>query len=61
MAIIHKKTLSIRRGPTKGANRVLRGGSWFHTADCCRSACRGWGEPGIRNYSIGFRLCFFAD
>ncbi len=49
------------QGPTKGPNRVLRGGSWFYTADCCRSACRSWGEPGFRNYSIGFRLCFFPD
>ena len=49
------------QGAGKGPNRVLRGGSWFYTADCCRSACRNSGEPGFRNYSIGFRLCFFPD
>ena len=49
------------QGPKGGANRVLRGGSWFYSPDCCRSACRSWGELGFRNYSIGFRLCFFPD
>ena len=48
-------------GSTKSPNRVLRGGSWFYRPDCCRSACRSWGEPGFRNYSIGFRLCLFPD
>ena len=49
------------QGASKGMSRVLRGGSWFYTPDCCRSACRSWAEPGLRNYSTGFRLCFFAD
>jgi len=56
-----QKDVADPQGPAKGTSRVLRGGSWFYTADCCRSACRSWGEPGLRNYSNGFRLCFFPD
>jgi formylglycine-generating enzyme required for sulfatase activity len=56
-----QKEVTDPKGPAQGSSRVLRGGSWFYTADCCRSACRHWGEPGLRNYSIGFRLCFFPD
>jgi formylglycine-generating enzyme required for sulfatase activity len=49
------------KGPAQGTNRVLRGGSWYHAADYCRSACRSWGEPAQRNYNIGVRLCFTPD
>jgi formylglycine-generating enzyme required for sulfatase activity len=43
---------------TKGLGRVLRGGSWFDNANCCRSASRNWADPNLKSYSIGFRLCF---
>jgi len=43
-------------GPTSGSSRVLRGGSWGHSARCCRVAHRSNYRPGIRNYDFGFRL-----
>ena len=36
--------------------RVLRGGSWNDNAGDCRSADRGWDEPGNRDRYDGFRL-----
>jgi formylglycine-generating enzyme required for sulfatase activity len=43
-------------GPKSGTNRVSRGGSWNNDAATCAAACRNYGYPGIRNYSIGFRV-----
>ena len=42
-------------GPTEGAHRVNRGGSWYFLAVLCRSAFRGWSTPGFRNNRLGFR------
>ena len=47
-------------GPASGVGRVFRGGSWLYLASYCRSANRGWGNPDVRNYDIGFRLCCSA-
>ena len=44
------------QGASSGSSRVLRGGSWDLNALNCRSAIRGYGEPSIRNYSVGFRV-----
>ena len=44
------------QGPMTGWNRVLRGGSWIHDANYCRSACRISAGPSIRNDYIGFRV-----
>ena len=44
------------RGPSSGAFRVLRGGSWFGDGGNCRSAIRDGGTPGGRNHDFGFRL-----
>ena len=44
------------QGPAQGAYRVLRGGSWFFIPICCRSARRGWFDPGDRGRFIGFRV-----
>ena len=43
-------------GPPSGSYRVRRGGRWDAPAGDCRSAHRGYGTPGHRGYSLGFRL-----
>jgi formylglycine-generating enzyme required for sulfatase activity len=43
-------------GPTKGSSRVNRGGDWNVRGRGCRSAFRGWYEPGNRNFYLGFRM-----
>jgi len=43
-------------GPSGGSNRVDRGGSWDDLARFCRSAFRGWLNPGGRHGGLGFRL-----
>ncbi|MBR9977888.1 MAG: SUMF1/EgtB/PvdO family nonheme iron enzyme [Bacteroidetes bacterium] len=44
------------QGPGDRTRRVLRGGSWNNFARVCRSASRGYFNPGGRNSSYGFRL-----
>jgi formylglycine-generating enzyme required for sulfatase activity len=36
--------------------RVLRGGSWFHSARFCRLSFRYFYDPGSRGINFGFRL-----
>ena len=36
--------------------RVLRGGSWYYDARCCRVSYRGSYSPGYRVINLGFRL-----
>ncbi len=43
-------------GPSSGSSRVVRGGSWYYCARCCRSADRLGPEPGYRRSLLGFRL-----
>ncbi|MDO5309947.1 MAG: formylglycine-generating enzyme family protein, partial [Planctomycetia bacterium] len=43
-------------GPGSGSDRVFRGGSWFYSAECCRSASRRISTPEIRGNDYGFRL-----
>ena len=38
------------------SRRVLRGGSWFHAPGGLRSANRVRDSPGLRGYSLGFRV-----
>jgi formylglycine-generating enzyme required for sulfatase activity len=41
----------------RGANRVIRGGSWlFNDASICRSAGRSFSSPDNRMHNLGFRL-----
>ncbi len=44
------------KGPSTGADRVVRGGSWSGRSGGCRVAARGSDDPGYRNNNIGFRL-----
>ncbi|MCA9649344.1 MAG: SUMF1/EgtB/PvdO family nonheme iron enzyme, partial [Myxococcales bacterium] len=46
---------SLRHEPAGGANRVLRGGSWFVSAHVARSAFRLDCAPGYRSSGVGFR------
>jgi formylglycine-generating enzyme required for sulfatase activity len=46
------------QGPLEGASRVLRGGSWGHVPEGCRSARRSWNAPGDRGNGLGFRVVF---
>lgn len=43
-------------GPTTGATRVLRGGSWYSSGRLCRSAYRSKLTPEYRDLNVGFRL-----
>lgn len=43
------------RGPTSGAYRVFRGGSWSSVAGGCLTAVRGRGRSHIRDFDLGFR------
>jgi formylglycine-generating enzyme required for sulfatase activity len=43
-------------GPSAGAGRVLRGGSWYGSARVVRLAYRGSTTPSGRDNNIGFRL-----
>ena len=43
-------------GPTSGASRVLRGGSWGLSARNCRVSYRGYSTPDDRYNYLGFRL-----
>ncbi|MGQ9573931.1 MAG: formylglycine-generating enzyme family protein [Thermoguttaceae bacterium] len=43
------------RGPQTGQGRVLRGGSWFSSAEECRSAYRLYEDPVYRD------ICFARD
>ena len=43
-------------GPSTGADRVLRGGSWYNYARCLRSAYRSLDIPSLRSSNVGFRL-----
>ena len=45
------------QGPSSSVVRVLRGGSWRHSAGSCRVSNRGGGNPGIAGNHSGFRLC----
>jgi formylglycine-generating enzyme required for sulfatase activity len=41
---------------TLGSDRIVRGGSWAHDGQDCRSAARSGWDPHVRRSHIGFRL-----
>ena len=43
-------------GPATGSNRVLRGGSWYDSAEDCTVGRRGHDNPVNRGDYLGFRL-----
>jgi formylglycine-generating enzyme required for sulfatase activity len=43
---------------TTGSYRVLRGGHWYISARCCRSAFRTYDYPDGRYRHVGFRVVF---
>jgi formylglycine-generating enzyme required for sulfatase activity len=49
------------KGPPKGSNRVIRGGSWYNEGTQLRSAERASAFPGVAATFIGFRLAFKED
>ncbi|HLC14623.1 MAG TPA: formylglycine-generating enzyme family protein, partial [Thermodesulfovibrionia bacterium] len=51
-----KSPTSDPTGPSTGASRVLRGGSWLLDAGSCRSARRYGDASGYRRDGAGFRL-----
>ena len=44
------------KGPSKGQERVLRGGGYWFSARSCRSAYRDSNAPSDRGFNFGFRL-----
>ena len=36
--------------------RCMRGGGWTDPPKHLRSACRGWADPELIAYSVGFRI-----
>ena len=48
-------------GPAEGIRRVLRGGSWGHSAYFCRSASRINISPSDYEYHYGFRLALIPE
>jgi formylglycine-generating enzyme required for sulfatase activity len=44
------------RGASSGSHRVLRGGSWYDSAQNLRSAYRYYDTPSVRGGNVGFRL-----
>ena len=42
-------------GPPDGKERAQRGGSWLVSLWNVRASSRGWSEPGVRDYDVGFR------
>lgn len=48
------------RGASSGPDRVLRGGSWFCSARCCRSAYRN-NQTSHRRFDYGLRLALVRE
>ena len=53
---LHSKNLSNPTGPSGGAERVLRGGSWNNTPRHCRNTNRSSRFPDFSDGNVGFRI-----
>jgi formylglycine-generating enzyme required for sulfatase activity len=42
-------------GPEEGDFRMIRGGSWFNSANALRTTARLWNYPDLQSETIGFR------
>ncbi len=51
-----KNAVTDPSGPGSGSDRVDRGGGWGGTAGYCSASNRDRSPPGLRFYSLGFRL-----
>lgn len=51
-----RRDVSDPKGPSKGSERVMRGGGWAIPARNYRSAVRGRCSPGNRDFWVGFRV-----
>jgi uncharacterized protein (TIGR02996 family) len=47
-------------GPADGQSKVVRGGSWYNSADRCRAANRFYRPPEARQHTLGFRVALAA-
>ncbi len=56
-----KEAVTNPTGPKSGADRVLRGGSWFYNGWDVRSAFRYRSDPAFRDFDTGFRLARGQD
>ena len=48
-------------GPSKGAQRVMRGGSFSYLSEYCQATYRGYDSPKKRDRDIGFRCVINLD
>lgn len=44
------------RGPANGTDKVIRGGSWYHSEDAMRATARSYAKPFTKNGYTGFRV-----
>ena len=56
-AWIDDERINSESSESEDRDRVLRGGSWVNFPGGCRSACRFYGHPDVRDFSLGFRVC----
>ena len=50
------RTQSLFSGPNSGTDKVLRGGSWYHSEDALRVSKRAYMKPFLKNSYTGFRV-----
>jgi len=48
-------------GPSEGSNRLIRGGSFWNSAESCRVALGNFFNPEYRMNNFGFRVVFSAN